>query len=101
MRASIRRKRDVVRPKVFIVQAVPEEALTELRAVAAVEMFSAFDRTISRRELLDGVRGCQYLWVLGEIPVDAEVIDAAELKLIAIMEILSRSVDIAAATARR
>jgi len=94
------RRRAGVRPKVFIVQPVPEEALTELRAVADVEMFGALDRTITRRELQRGVRSCEYLWVLGEIPVDAEILDGAELKLIAIMEILSRSVDIAAATAR-
>ena len=101
MRASNERRRGGVRPKIFIVQAVPEEALTELRAVAEVEMFGALDRTITRRELQIGVRRCQYLWVLGEIPVDAEILEGAELKLIAIMEILSRSVDIAAATARR
>ncbi|TMC77659.1 MAG: hypothetical protein E6J09_06925 [Chloroflexi bacterium] len=100
MRASNERRRGGVRPKVFIVQAVPEEALTELRAVADVEMFGALDRTITRRELQSGLRSCRYLWVLGEIPVDGEILDGAELKLIAIMEILSRSVDIAAATAR-
>ena len=89
-----------MRPSVFIVQAVPEEALVELRTVAAVEMFQALDRLISPAELLDGVRYCDYLWVLGEVPVDARTIDVGNLRLIAIMEILSRSVDIAAATAR-
>jgi lactate dehydrogenase-like 2-hydroxyacid dehydrogenase len=89
-----------MRPSVFIVQAVPEEALAELRAVASVEMFTALDRLISPAELLEAVRRCDYLWVLGEVPVGADAIDAGDLKLIAIMEILSRSVDIAAATAR-
>jgi glyoxylate reductase len=89
-----------MRPSVFIVQSVPEEAITELRGVASVQMFTALDRTISREELLAAVRGCQYLWAFGEVPVDAAIIDAAELKLIAIMEILSRAVDIEAATAR-
>jgi glyoxylate reductase len=89
-----------MRPSVFIVQAVPEAALDELRFVASVEMFMALDRIISRQELMDAVRATDYLWVLGEVPVDAEVIDSGRLKLIAIMEILSRSVDIGAATAR-
>lgn len=89
-----------MRPRVVIVQAVPEEALVDLRALATVDMFPALDRPIARAELLDAVRGCQYLWVLGEIPVDAAIIDAADLRLIAIMEVMSRSVDIPAATAR-
>jgi glyoxylate reductase len=89
-----------MRPSVFVVQGVPEEALEDLRRVAAVEMFEARDRMITPAELLDGVRGCDYLWVLGEVPVDARTMDAGNLRLIAIMEILSRSVDIAAATAR-
>lgn len=89
-----------MRPTVFIVQAVPDEGLDELRAVASVEMFPALDRLISRQELLRAVRHCEYLWVLGEVPIDVEVIEAGRLKLIAIMEILSRSVDIGAATAR-
>ena len=89
-----------MRPRVFIVQAVPEEALQGLQAVASVEVFDHLDRLVSRQELLRAVRTCQYLWVLGEVPVDAEVMDAADLRLIAIMEIVSRSVDIAAATER-
>lgn len=89
-----------MRPRVFIVQGVPDEALNELRAVASVEMFDRVDRLISRRELRRAIRGCQYLWVLGEVPVDGAVMDTADLRLIAIMEIVSRSVDIDAATRR-
>jgi glyoxylate reductase len=89
------------RPAVFVVQAVPDAALLELRAAARVTVFDASDRIITRDELLAGVLDSQYLWALGEVPVDAGVIDsAAGLRLIAIMEITSRSVDIAAATAR-
>jgi phosphoglycerate dehydrogenase-like enzyme len=46
------------------------------------------------------VDGCSYLIAFGEIPVDDEVMDAADLRLIALMEILSRAVDVAAATRR-
>jgi glyoxylate reductase len=89
------------RPVVFIVQAVPEAALGELRGVASVNMFPALDRIISREELIEGIRPSQFLWALGEVPVDAGVIDAAaDLRHIAIMEITSRAVDIPAATAR-
>src|SRR5687768_10184111 len=90
-----------VRPTVFIVQPVPEVALAELRSVAEVTMFPYIDRVISRTELVTGIVPCQFLWALGEVPVDAAVIDAAaNLRLIAIMEITSRAVDIAAATER-
>jgi len=89
------------RPVVFIVQPVPEAALTELRSVATVTMFPAVDRVISRAELIAGIEASQFLWALGEVPVDAGIIDAAvNLRLIAIMEITSRAVDISAATAR-
>jgi glyoxylate reductase len=89
------------RPAVFIVQAVPEAALAELRQAASVTMFPATDRIIDRDELIAGVRSSRFLWALGEVPVDAGVLDASpDLRLIAIMEITSRAVDIAAATAR-
>jgi glyoxylate reductase len=89
-----------MRPTVFIVQGVPDEALSDLRTVASVEMFSPIDRLIEERELVEAVRGADYLWVLGEVRVTAATIDAGNLRMIAIMEIVSRSVDIAAATAR-
>jgi glyoxylate reductase len=64
-------------------------------------MFRATDRIIGREELIAGVRGCSILWALGEVPVDAGVIEEArDLRLVAIMEITSRAVDITAATAR-
>jgi glyoxylate reductase len=88
------------KPRVYVVQPVPAEALAELRRIAAVEVVPHFDRAISRDELLAGVRGCEYLWALGEIPVDGEVMDAGPLRFIAIMEILSRAVDVHAATQR-
>ncbi len=86
--------------RVFIVQGVPEEALTDLRGLASVDMFEATDRIITRDELLARTEGCQFLWALGEVPVDAGVMAAADLRLIGIMEITSRAVDIPAATAR-
>jgi len=90
-----------MRPTVFIVQAVPEEALVDLRAVASVEMFPALDRLISEPELVKAIRDVDYLWALGEVPVTARTIAVARrLKLLAIMEILSKAVDIQAATAR-
>jgi len=87
-------------PRVFVVQPVPDATVAELRRLASVEVFPSVDRAITHAELLEGVRGCQYLWALGEIPVDGEVMDAGPLKFIAIMEILSRAVDLRAATSR-
>jgi hypothetical protein len=46
------------KPRVFILQGVPDAALGDLRSVASVEVFSGNDRTISRDELLTGIDGC-------------------------------------------
>jgi len=88
------------KPRVFVLQPVPGEAIARLRRIATVDVFPRRDRTITRDELIAGVDGCEYLWALGEIPVDGEVMDAGPLRFIAIMEILSRAVDVEAATQR-
>ncbi|MFQ5860146.1 MAG: 2-hydroxyacid dehydrogenase [Dehalococcoidia bacterium] len=90
-----------MRPHIFVVQPVFDEALEPLRAVGEVELFPHTDRRISKEELLAGVRRSQYLFTLGEIVIDAEVIRANPgLKLIATMAIYPTTVDIAAATAQ-
>jgi glyoxylate reductase len=56
---------------------------------------------IPRDALLAGVEDCDYLWMLGDTPIDEEVMDAApRLKGIATMALFPNVVDVGAATRR-
>jgi glyoxylate reductase len=71
-----------------------------LEAFAEVEVFDS-DRMIPRDELVRGVADCDYLWTLGDTPIDVEVMDAApRLRGIATMALFPHAVDVEAATAR-
>lgn len=73
----------------------------ELRVWATVEVFPESERAITRAEVLRGVSDAAFLFELGRVPIDAEVLDGAPgLRLIAMMEIYSPVVDVGAATAR-
>ncbi|HSF05986.1 MAG TPA: NAD(P)-dependent oxidoreductase [Methylomirabilota bacterium] len=90
-----------MRPRVFVVQAIPEEGLRMLQQVADVEVFPA-ERMISRDELIARVKRCDYLYTLGDTPIDAEVLDAnPNLKGIAAMTMIPNVIDVAAMTARK
>jgi lactate dehydrogenase-like 2-hydroxyacid dehydrogenase len=91
-----------MQPKVYIPQPIPEVALNRLKQSAEVEVFPHLDRVISTPELLQAVKGKNYLFAIGEIPYKADVIDAAlpDLKGIAAMYIFPKFVDIKTATAR-
>jgi glyoxylate reductase len=89
------------KPKVFVVQPIMDVGRRALEEFAEVEVFES-ERMISRPELIDGVRDCEYVWMLGDTPIDAEVIEAApELKGIATMALFPNVVDVEAATARK
>jgi glyoxylate reductase len=89
------------KPKVFVVQPIMDLGRRALEEFAEVEVFES-ERMISRPELIDGVRDCEYVWMLGDTPIDAEVIEAApELKGIATMALFPNVVDVEAATARK
>ena len=67
-----------------------------LEAVADVEVFES-DRLIPREVLLRGVARCDYLWTLGDTPIDAAVMDAAPgLRGIATMALFPLAVDVEA-----
>ncbi|MGH7539667.1 MAG: NAD(P)-dependent oxidoreductase, partial [Gemmatimonadota bacterium] len=71
-----------------------------LEEIADVEVHDS-ERMIPRRALLDGVAACDYLWMLGDTPVDDEVMAAApNLKGIATMALFPNVVDVDAATRR-
>lgn len=88
------------RPKVFVVQPIMDVGRRALEEFADVEVHDA-DRMIDRGALLAGVRECDYLWMLGDTPIDEEVMGAARrLKGIATMALFPNVVDVDAATRR-
>ena len=91
----------MIRPRVFVVQPVYEEALRELRRVSDVEVFPHVDRMMRKDELIAAVRRNDCLFTLGDTVIDAEIINAnPDLRIIATMAIYPTTVDIDAATAR-
>jgi glyoxylate reductase len=52
------------KPEVFVVQPVMDVGREALEEIAEVDVFDSY-RMISRPELLNGVRDCDYLWMLG------------------------------------
>jgi glyoxylate reductase len=91
----------VARPKVFVVQPVMDVGREALEEFADVEVHES-ERMIPREALLQGVRDADYIWMLGDTPIDAEVMDAAPgLKGIATMALFPNVVDVEAATERK
>jgi glyoxylate reductase len=89
-----------VKPKLFVVQQIMPEALAALQEHAEVEVFEK-DRMISRDELKAGVARSDFLFMLGDVPIDADVMDAnPNLGGIVVMTMNPNVVDIDAATER-
>src|SRR5947209_2380223 len=90
-----------MKPRVFVVQPIPEEGLRMLQAAAEVEVFAA-ERMISRDELIARVKRCDYVYTLGDTTIDAEILDAnPHLKGIAAMTMVPNVIDVEAMTARK
>lgn len=90
----------MTKPKVFVVQPIMDVGRRALEEVADVEVFDS-ERMISRDALLAGVADCDYLWMLGDTPIDEETMEAApRLKGIATMALFPNVVDVVAATRR-
>jgi glyoxylate reductase len=90
----------LTKPRVFVVQPIMDVGRSALEEIAEVEVHPS-ERMIPRDALLDGVRGCDYLWMLGDTPIDDEVMEAApKLKGIATMALFPNVVDVDAATRR-
>jgi glyoxylate reductase len=90
----------VAKPRVFVVQPVMDVGRQALEEFADVEVFDSY-RMISKPELLHGVRSADYIWMLGDTPIDEETMAAApELKGIATMALFPNVVDVEAATRR-
>ncbi len=87
---------------VYIPQPIPDAALKRLQQIADVTVFPHLDQTIDERNLLQAVKGKNYLYALGEVQYPETVIEAAgpSLKGICAMYIFPKFVDIKAATRR-
>jgi glyoxylate reductase len=89
-----------VKPKVFVVQPIMEVAEKALREHAEVEIFESA-RMISRDELKAGLARSDFLYTLGDTPIDADILDANPgLKGIAAMTMITNVIDLDAATER-
>lgn len=89
------------RPRVFVVQPVEPEPLDRLRAVADVVVFDHLNRRATRSEMIAGMRDADYVFALGENPIDGDMMDEAmALRMIAVMEIFPVAIDLDAATER-
>ena len=90
----------MTRPTVFVVQPIMDVGRTALEEIADVRVHDS-ERMIPREALLEGVREADYLWMLGDTPIDEQVMDAApRLKGIATMALFPNVVDVEAATRR-
>jgi glyoxylate reductase len=91
-----------MKPRVFVVQPIPEVALEILREVAEVTVFPHLDRQISHDELVANARRCDYIFAMGDTLVPAEVIDAnPDLKGISVVSRKAGNIDLEAARRRR
>jgi len=88
------------RPHVFVSQPIPEPALDVLRAEAEVTVYPYVDRQIELDELIAAAKRNDYLFVMHECLVPAEVITAnPNLKGIGVLGGASGFVDFPAANA--
>jgi lactate dehydrogenase-like 2-hydroxyacid dehydrogenase len=91
-----------MKPRVFVVQPIPEVALALLREVAEVTVFPHLNRQISLDELVANARRTDYIFAMGDTMIPAEVIDAnPELRGISVVSRKAGNVDLDAARARR
>ena len=91
-----------MKPKVFVSQPIPEIALEVLRQEADVTVYPYMDRQISVDELVANAKRSDWLFVLHETNVTAEVINAnPNLQGIGAMASANPLIDMEAATAAK
>jgi glyoxylate reductase len=88
-----------MKPKVFVTRRIPEEGLL-LLAESVDLTVSPEDRVLSKDEIVKGVSGCQGLLCLLTDPIDEDVMDAGDLKVISNYAVGYDNIDVEAATAR-
>lgn len=62
----------MARPKVFVVQPIMEVGVEALAEFADAEIFQS-ERMITRSELLRGIADSEFIFMLGDTPIDEEV----------------------------
>jgi lactate dehydrogenase-like 2-hydroxyacid dehydrogenase len=91
-----------MKPKIFVVQPIPGVALDILRGAADVSVYPYLDRQISTDELVINAMRSDWLFVLGDTIVPADVINAnPNLKGIGALTKAGANIDMAAARARK
>ncbi len=91
-----------MKPRVFVVQPIPEVALEILREVAEVTVYPHLDRQISVDELVLNAKRSDYIFAMGDTIIPAEVVHAnPDLKGISLVSRKASNVDLEAALARR
>ena len=87
-----------MRPRVFVVQPVPDAALALLRDVADVTVYPHFDRQISTDELVANAKRTDYLFAMHETIVPTEVVHAnPQLRGISVVARSAEFIDLEAA----
>lgn len=87
--------------RIYVPQPIPEVAATRLRELGDVTIYPHVDRQIPKAELLEVVHDKKILYAVGEVPYDAQLINAAtELQFISAMHGSAKFVNFAAATAK-
>ncbi len=90
-----------MRPRIFVPQPIPVDALARLERMGEVTIFPHLDRHISVAEVADATRNAEILFGLSGIRYDRAVIESAPtLQLIAAMHMNPTFVDMAVATER-
>lgn len=90
-----------MKPQIYVTRRLPQPALDRLAEVFEVEL-NPEDRTLTKAELLQKVRGRDALLCLLTDTIDAEIIHAEpRLRVISNYAVGYNNIDVAAATARR
>jgi glyoxylate reductase len=91
----------MARPRILVTRPITEDALALLRANCELSVGPS-DRDASRQEILEAVRDCEGLLVVGHTRVDGVFLDAApRLRMIANFGVGVDHLDVAAASARK
>src|SRR4051812_23125084 len=91
-----------MRPKVFVAQPIPEVAIDVLREASDVTVYPHLDRQITQDELVANVKRNDWLFVMGDTIVSAEVINAnPNLKGIGAWTKAGANIDMKAVRARK
>ena len=91
----------MARPRILVTRPIVDEALARLRESCDVTVGPG-DRESTRAELLDSVRECDGLLVVGHSKVNDELLDAApKLRMVANFGVGVDHIDVAAASRRK